>query len=81
MQASHIALLHSGEILVAVPDRPFFTLVSPRRLSASQEARVATAAIMGGAIGGAILYAAGGLGHNGNQLEGIDALHQPDKRN
>ncbi|MGH8128839.1 MAG: hypothetical protein ACRETC_10875 [Gammaproteobacteria bacterium] len=56
MQLSHVAVLHSGSVLVAVPKRSYFTLTSPYTVSGST-LNEGLGIVMGGAVGGAIMAA------------------------
>lgn len=56
MQPSHVAILHSGSMLVAVPKRSYFTLTSPYSVSGST-LNEGLGIVMGGAVGGAIIAA------------------------
>lgn len=86
MSPSHIALLHSGEMIVAIPKRPYLTLLSPYKVPASEALIEGLGVSMGGAIGGAIYGAAGAAHKQGAMAANMalapyaDLIHEADSK-
>lgn len=54
MAPSHIALLHSGSVVIAIPKRPYITLASPRAMDAGDVTEFAVMGLLCGTLCGGL---------------------------